>query len=590
MKTLPNRLVPFFLHFIRKQPVAFTLIFLAPTINIIESTVIPYALKLLIDGITVHADNREAIFQYIQPALWLAGLSWLIFIIIIRLQNWLQVYVIPKFQANIRMEVLDYLTQHDYRYFANHFAGNLANKVNDLPRALENIRLIICWNVIGTFATIFVALFVLTTINPLFAVIIGAWVVVNILLNFYRARDVNIKATKHADDRSILNGIIVDTLTNMIPTKLFASRHEELAYIGKSQAIEAKSNKRVIASMCWYRLSMDIPISIMLVLMVYYLIVYWQQGLITTGDFVFIFNISFAIMNHMWHFGHALADLFRDVGVANQAIRIINQPHGLTDKENAGELEVSEGKIAFDHVTFHYNKGMNIFENKSVVIKPKQKVGLVGFSGSGKTSFVHLILRFFDVESGNITIDEQNIADVTRDSLRAQISMIPQDTTLFHRTLWENIRYGRPSASDEEVIAAAKAANSHEFIKSLPKGYDELVGERGIKLSGGQRQRIAIARAMLKNAPILILDEATSALDSVTEKLIQESLHELMRNRTTIVIAHRLSTLSAMDRILVFDKGKIIEDGSHEALLQKKGHYAHMWAMQAGGFLPDTES
>ena len=238
-------------------------------------------------------------------------------------------------------------------------------------------------------------------------------------------------------------------------------------------------------------------------------------------------------------------------------------------------------------MTFHYDEGAHLFNNKNVIIQSGQKVGLVGLSGSGKSTFVNLILLLFDVESGKIVIDGQNIRKVTQESLRENIAMIPQDVSLFHRTLMENIRYGRTDATDEEVIDASKKAHCHEFISQLKEGYESLVGERGIKLSGGQRQRIAIARALLKNAPILILDEATSALDSLTEKLIQDSLHALMQGRTTIVIAHRLSTLSEMDRILVFDKGQIVEDGSHDDLLKAKGHYSRMWAMQAGGFLPD---
>ena len=236
---------------------------------------------------------------------------------------------------------------------------------------------------------------------------------------------------------------------------------------------------------------------------------------------------------------------------------------------------------------FHYIPGRNIFSGKSITIHAGERIGLVGFSGSGKSTFVNLIMRLYDVESGRILIDGQDISHVTQDSLRAAIAMIPQDSMLFHRTLMENIRYGNPAASDEEVIAVSKQAHCHEFILQTESGYNALVGERGVKLSGGQRQRIAIARAILKNAPILILDEATSSLDSSTEKYIQQGLSALMQQRTTIVIAHRLSTLAHLDRILVFKEGEIIEDGSHSALLAAKGHYAMLWHMQAGGFLPD---
>jgi ATP-binding cassette subfamily B protein len=260
----------------------------------------------------------------------------------------------------------------------------------------------------------------------------------------------------------------------------------------------------------------------------------------------------------------------------------------IQDRRHARELVVSKGEIIFEDVQFSYQGSDPLFQNKSVKIESGQKVGLVGYSGSGKSTFVNLILRLFDVTSGQITVDGQDIRHVTQDSLRANIGMIPQDPSLFHRTLGENIRYGKTNATDEEIVEASKKAHAHAFISALAQGYDSLVGERGVKLSGGQRQRIAIARAILKNAPLLILDEATSQLDSVTESDIQDSLWQLMQGKTTIVIAHRLSTLLHMDRILVFDESKIVEDGTHQALLTQRGLYATLWNAQVGGFLPEN--
>jgi ATP-binding cassette subfamily B protein len=295
----------------------------------------------------------------------------------------------------------------------------------------------------------------------------------------------------------------------------------------------------------------------------------------------------FAVMSQMRNLSYSLADLFREVGVATEALTVIARPYQVTDDTDAKALKVTEGQIVFTDVTFNYNTNNTIFNNKNVIIKAGQKVGLVGFSGSGKSTFVNLILRFFDIKSGLITIDDQDITKVTQDSLHENITVIPPDVSLFHRTIIENIRYGRIDATDEEVIEASKKAYCHDFITQLPDQYNSLVGERGINLSSGQRQRIAIARAILKNAPMLILDEATSALDSVTEYYIQKGLDSFMKGRTTVVIAHRLSTLSKMDRILVFDNGSIIEDGTHEELISAKGHYELMWKMQLSGFLPD---
>jgi ATP-binding cassette subfamily B protein len=317
-----------------------------------------------------------------------------------------------------------------------------------------------------------------------------------------------------------------------------------------------------------------------------FMITRWLQGVISTGEVIQIFNTTWNVIMVLWFAGETIPQFFQSVGIATQALSVMNDPQDVLDKAAAVPLSVEKGEIVFENVSFYYGE-KQLFENKDVYIKAGEKVGLVGYSGAGKSTFVNLILRFYPVEKGRILIDGQNIADVTLESLRSQVTLIPQDPLLFHRSLEDNIRYGRVEASKDEVIKAAKGAHCDDFIQKCPQGYATFVGERGTKLSGGERQRIAIARAMLTHAPILILDEATSALDSVTERYVQDSLEKLMQKRTTLVIAHRLSTLAKMDRILVFDQGKIIEQGSHADLLAQNGHYAHLWRSQAGGFLPD---
>ncbi|KTC78003.1 ABC transporter ATP-binding protein [Legionella brunensis] len=587
---LPKKLGAFFLYFIKKQPIAFAIFFLAPISIVLETTIIPYALKMIVDGVSSQQDNRASAFAAVAPALWLGGAAWFGLVLIIRLQNWWQGYVIPKFQAQIRLSVFEYLSRHSYHYFSNQMAGSLANKVNDLPRALEAIRMIISWNGISTCSAILVSLIILTTINGWFAILLLSWIIVQLGISLYFARNINRYSEENAEDKSELSGRIVDTLGNIGAVKLFARGNDELTYIGKSQKQEAISNKKLIIYMNIFRLFLDIPVTIMLGVMVYLLISFWQRNLITTGDLVFIFSSFFSIMTQMWYLSHAMADLFREIGVARQALSLIVSPIEVTDAENAKQLEVTEGQIIFENVSFHYEKGNKVFQNKSVIINPKERVGLVGYSGSGKTTFINLILRFFDVEKGRILIDGQDISLATQDSLRESISMIPQDPTLFHRSLFENISFGKLQALESQVIDAAKQAHCHDFIMNLPHGYETLVGERGVKLSGGQRQRIAIARAILKNARILILDEATSQLDSLTEESIQASLFALMQDKTTLVIAHRLSTLLHMDRILVFDRGVIVEDGTHDDLISKSGLYKAMWDAQVGGFLPEKRN
>jgi ATP-binding cassette subfamily B protein len=320
---------------------------------------------------------------------------------------------------------------------------------------------------------------------------------------------------------------------------------------------------------------------------VYYALTLWDSGQISVGDFTMSIGLALLIISDARNLTRRFLEFFEYVGNVSNGVETIIGPHEIIDQANAYPLAVSSGRIEFKQVRFGYDPARPVFDDLNVVIEPGQRVGLVGFSGSGKSTFVSLMLRNYQLQAGSICIDGVDIAGVTQDSLHQQVSLIPQDPSLFHRSLKDNIGYGKLDATNEEVIAAAKMANADEFIQSMVDGYDSLVGERGVKLSGGQRQRIAIARVMLKDAPILILDEATASLDSLTEKTIQENLDSAMGRKTVIAIAHRLSTIAHLDRILVFDKGCIVEDGSHEQLLARQGFYYQLWSMQAGGFLPE---
>jgi ATP-binding cassette subfamily B protein len=328
---------------------------------------------------------------------------------------------------------------------------------------------------------------------------------------------------------------------------------------------------------------------ILMVCVVAYAIELWAGGRMTVGEFAMAASMSLLIIEQARGLSRKFLDFFEYLGNVSDGVGIIVRPHEVRDAPDARALLPRGGEIVFEHVGFAYSEGRPVFAGLDLRIRAGEKVGFVGYSGSGKSTLLNLLLRLFDVQHGRILIDGADIAGVTQDSLRRSIAMIPQDPLLFHRSLLENIRYGRLDASDEEVVAAARRAHADEFIRATEQGYDSLVGERGIKLSGGQRQRIALARAILKDAPILLLDEATSALDSVTERHIQDSLRELMADKTVLVIAHRLSTLARLDRIVVFHEGRVIEDGTHAALLEAGGHYARMWAMQAGGFLPEVD-
>lgn len=309
-----------------------------------------------------------------------------------------------------------------------------------------------------------------------------------------------------------------------------------------------------------------------------------MSGDLTTGNVAMIFPVTIQLTEITWKISTEFSSFFQRLGEVEEGMEAITKSHDTTDILNAADLERVNGSISFDNVSFSYDQ-KKVFNDFGLAIPKGQKLGLVGQSGAGKSSLVSILLRLYDIQSGSITIDGQDISKVTQESLRRNIAVIPQDTSLFHRTLMDNIRYGRLDASDAEVIEAAKKAHAHDFVSKLPDGYQTMVGERGVKLSGGQRQRTAIARAILKDAPILILDEATSALDSESEKAIQDSLKTLMEGKTVIAIAHRLSTIAHLDRIIVMDDGQIVEDGTHDELIKNDRHYAMLWSMQSGGFL-----
>jgi ATP-binding cassette, subfamily B, bacterial len=587
-KELPKTLFAFFWFFIKKHWLLFALVQFFSFAWAIDHTFWPYIIMLLIDTITSIGVDRGEMWSLLAKPIWMGLTLWIGVEISFRLSGIFLAKVLPRIESDVRMAMIRYVEKHSYNYFSNNFAGSIANKISDMVQSMENILRLVIQLFIPVVLALIIAIVLFASINFYFALILVSWLVVHAGISLAFSKRCAHLADAHAVSRSSLAGKIVDSLTNHNNIRLFARYDYEMRYLSKYQNDEQQKHWLSL----WYIEKMKFAMGLVTFLgagiaMNWYMLYSWQQGDITAGEVVFIFNTSWNITMMAWLAALELPTLYKEIGVCKQALSIIQDPIEIEDDPQTKPLKVTQGVITFENVTFHYLPQSNIFQDKNITINAGEKVGLVGFSGSGKTTFVNLILRYFDVENGRILIDGQDIATVTQDSLREQIALIPQDATLFHRTLIENIRYGNLNASDEEIVAASQQASAHEFILKLAEGYETLVGERGIKLSGGQRQRISITRAILKNAPILILDEATSALDSVTEKLIQDSLKILMEGRTTIVIAHRLSTLSGMDRILVFKEGKIIEEGTHSELLEMSGHYATMWEMQAGGFLPD---
>jgi ATP-binding cassette subfamily B protein len=584
MKSIPNTLPAFLWHYAKRYKFYLFGLVMVALYWAVNISLKPYAMKLIIDGATKW-DKTESLFSLLMyPALLYIIVS-LLLGCAFRFFDWFLLKTFPDMRRAMIEETFDYVEKNSYNYFQDNFAGSIGNKINDIAKSGVKVIITLLDYFLPCILGIIIGATTMFFVHPVFACVLVVWTIIFSIASILLSIKAQTYSEIYSNARSTAVGKVVDSIGNILNVKLFSRESFEKNYL--SHYLEDTASKERNGN--WYLLKVKafyaITVTILLASMLFLLIYEYSKNSITVGDFALILTLNMFLIDEVFRVAMELVSFSDEVGNCKQALSIISSKHEITDIPGAKPLQISSGKIVFDKVHFKYKKGQSVFTDKSITINPGQKIGLVGFSGSGKSTFVNLILRFFEVDSGTILIDDQDIKTVTQQSLRESIAMIPQDPALFHRTLLENIRYGRLNATDEEIIECSKKAHCHEFVEKLEDGYQSLVGERGVKLSGGQRQRIAIARAILKNAPILILDEATSSLDSVTESYIQDSLSKLMEGRTTIVIAHRLSTLFHMDRILVFRDGKITEDGNHTDLIALNGHYAKLWSMQAGGFL-----
>lgn len=495
-----------------------------------------------------------------------------------------------NFPMSVRWMAHRYLLNQSYGFFQNEFSGRIATKVMQTALAVRDTVMKLLDVMLFVAIYMVTALILVASADPRLCIPLIIWLFFYIIVQRYFVPKMKKIAMVQADARSLMTGRIVDSYTNIITLKLFSHSNRESAYIrdGMSEFLNTvHPQMRLVTKLniCLWALNMSLVFSTA-ALGIYL----WFNGSITPGAIAIVMSLAIRLtsMSHwiLWE----ISGLFENIGTVQDGINTLSVPSKVNDKPNAIALNVNRGDIIFDSVNFSYNTNEAVFENLDLQIPAGEKVGIVGRSGAGKSSLVSLLLRFYDIQSGAITIDGHNIEGVRQESLRSNIAMVTQDTSLLHRSVRENIMFGRPEATEEEMVVAAKKAQAHDFILSLRDnvgrgGYDAHVGERGVTLSGGQRQRIAIARVLLKDAPILVLDEATSALDSEVEAAIQLSLYQLMEGKTVIAIAHRLSTIAAMDRLIVFDEGKIIEQGTHQELLRKNGIYTKLWGHQSGGFL-----
>ena len=530
--------------------------------------------------------EREGTRLMLMGAMVLIGLPLTVFLHSIIIHQTL----LGNYPMIARWQMHRYLLRQSLSFFANEFAGRVATKVMQTSLAVREAVMKLL-DVFVYVTVYFISMLVMVaSADWRLAMPLVLWLVVYVsLIRYFVPRLKRISADQ-ADARSMMTGRVVDSYTNIATVKLFSHAGREETYARESMDLFLETVHRQMRLVTMFQSTIYLNNSVLVFIISALAISFWLSGAISVGAIAVAIGLALRINGMSQWIMWEVSGFFENIGVIQDGIGTLSRPHEVTDAANANVLAARKGEIRFDHVRFHYGKKDGVIEDLTLAIMPGEKIGLVGRSGAGKTTLVNLLLRFYNLESGRILIDGEDIASATQDSLRARIGVVTQDTSLLHRSVRDNIAYGKPDASEDEIIEAARKANALDFIARLEDpagrtGFDAHVGERGVKLSGGQRQRIAIARVFLKDAPILVLDEATSALDSEVEAAIQENLFALMENKTVIAIAHRLSTIAEMDRLVVLDKGAIIETGTHDDLVASGGLYADLWSRQSGGFI-----
>jgi len=581
---LPDVLKAFW-QAIRPQKISLYFCIFAYTTVGVLNLVVPLFYKKFFDLLAINSDKDSLAPQLVKFLIIILVLHFIIWIFF-RVAS----FVTNDFEANtmarLKQMSFDYMINHSHSFFTNTFTGALIQRVNRFARSFERIYDTLVFNIIPLFVNVVGVIIIVWFIESIISYIIFGWIAVVIVFNFFFSRWKLKYDLRSAKADSATTALLSDDVTNQSAISLFANFVKESLLFQKTTKEHARAQR-----LTWNLGSTIDAVQAVLMIIVeflifYYAVRFWQKDLITLGTFVLLQVYILSIAHRLWDLGRIVRDLYEGFADSKEMVEILKTPHEIKDLPNATVLKIKDGSVDFSKASFSFNENHGLLENFTLSINGGEKVALIGPSGAGKSTIVRLLLRMYNLTHGSISIDGMDIKIATQESLRRNISLVPQDPILFHRTLLDNIRYGKPDATDAEVIEAAKLAHCDEFIEKLPLKYDTLVGERGVKLSGGERQRVAIARAILKNAQILILDEATSSLDSYSESLIQDALDKLMKGKTSIVIAHRLSTIRKMDRIIVIEEGKIIEDGSHDDLLEKdKSLYKKLWNLQAGGFV-----
>jgi ATP-binding cassette subfamily B protein len=572
-----HRPFPFVLRYLRRRLAAHVVILSAVVAAVACSVGTQYGVKSLVDSLAAgrsHAEGVWLAFVFLMSLIAADNLLW-------RIASWTASFTFVGVTGDLRRDMFRHLTGHAPSYFLDRLPGMLTSRITATSNAVFTVENMFVWNVLPPCIATVAAIALIGTVSvpmSLGMIVIAGTVVV---VMFRLAAAGKPLHDDFANKAAAVDGEMVDVINNMPLVRAFCGLGHEHDRFDATVSRELDARGRSLRYLEKLRLAHAAVTVVLTIGMLAWAVNLWQQGNATTGDVVLVCTLGISILSATRDLAVALVDITQHVARLTEAIATLLQPHELKDHPEAGPLVRSGAAVAFNNVSFGYPGGLQVFDKFNLRIQPGQRVGLVGQSGGGKSSLFTLLQRFYDVQHGNITIDGQDIARVTQQSLREAISVVPQDISLFHRSILENIRYGRPSASDDEVLRAAIAARC-DFIENLPEGMATVVGDRGIKVSGGQRQRIAIARAFLKDAPILLLDEATAALDSESEEAIREALSRLMRGRTVIAIAHRLATLRNFDRVVMLQGGRIIDDGPPDVLVKGRGPYRELVAREMG--------
>ena len=588
--TPPRRLWPFLADYIRPFRKVFAVTAMLSVLTAFADVALIWYVGRLVDLLATHGP-AEFWAGYGAEVIWVA-LAVLILRPILLVGNVALLHntILPNFGTMIRWRAHAHVIRQPVGWFESDFAGRIANRIMQTPPAAGDAVFQTFDAMAFASVTVVGAAILLAEADPRLLLPLVVWFGLYLALVKWTVKRAGPASKASSDARSAVTGRVVDAYSNIHSVKLFARHDTEMAYARESIEHARQTFKQEMRIITKMDLALTVLNGGLIVAVTGWAVLLWYQGAASVGTVAAATALVLRLNNMTYWIMWAFTSLVQALGVVQEGMETISHPIGLVDAPGATPLEFCQGRIEIEAISHHYGRGSGGLQNLSLTIRPGEKIGVVGRSGAGKSTLVKLMLRFYDTESGRILIDGQDIAAVTQESLRARIGMVSQDSSLLHRSVRENILYGRPEATEAQMVAAAQKAEAHDFILTLEdpqgrKGYDAHVGERGVKLSGGQRQRVALARVILKDAPILILDEATSALDSEAEAAIQEALYGVMHGKTVIAIAHRLSTIAAMDRIVVLEDGRIAEEGSHADLLAANGLYARFWARQSGGFI-----